>query len=78
MENMDHISKTQFKAHALEVFRDIEKTGKPLIITDHGKPTLVIKKFQNSKPHPLEILRGSVIRFDNPTQPVADDDWENA
>jgi len=27
---------------------------------------------------PLDILRGSVIRYDNPTDPVADDEWEAA
>ncbi len=38
------MSKSEFKAHALEVFRDIEKSGVTLIITDDGKPKLEIKK----------------------------------
>ena len=27
---------------------------------------------------PLDILKGSVIRYEEPTEPVAEDDWENA
>lgn len=34
----DPISKSDFKAHALAVLRDIEQTGEPRIITDRGKP----------------------------------------
>ena len=34
------VSKSQFKAHALELFRQIEASGEPLVITDHGRPTL--------------------------------------
>lgn len=75
---MEQISKTKFKAHALEVLRDIEKTGKPLIITDRGKPTLEIRKLRQREISPLEVLKGSVVKFEGPTMPVADEDWENA
>ncbi|WP_395449820.1 hypothetical protein ACHMW7_08400 [Aminobacter sp. UC22_36] len=34
------VSKSQFKAKALELFRAIEATGAPLVITDHGQPKL--------------------------------------
>ena len=27
---------------------------------------------------PPDILKGSVIRYEEPTEPVAEDDWENA
>jgi hypothetical protein len=27
---------------------------------------------------PFEVLRGSVVKFDNPTEPVGEDDWEGA
>ena len=41
---MEHrISKSKFKPRALEYFREVEKTGKALIITDHGKPVLKIE-----------------------------------
>jgi antitoxin (DNA-binding transcriptional repressor) of toxin-antitoxin stability system len=76
--NMKPLSKTEFKTHALEVFREIEKSGQARIITDHGRPTLEIKKLRQQHPSPLAVLKGSVIKFDEPTTPVADDTWENA
>ena len=75
---MEQISKTKFKAHALEVLREIEQSGEPKIITDRGKPTIEIKKIRQRNNEPLEILRGTVIKYDAATEPVADDDWENA
>ncbi len=36
------VSKSQFKPRALEFFREIEKSSKPLIITDLGKLVLKI------------------------------------
>jgi len=74
---MEQISKTQFKAHALEVLREIEQGGESVIITDRGKPTVEIKKLRQSNDEPLEVLKGSVIKFDGATEPVSVDDWEN-
>ena len=34
------VSKSRFKAKALELFRQVERTGKPIIITDRGTPVL--------------------------------------
>jgi len=75
---MDQISKTEFKAHALEVLREIEQSGKPKIITNHGKPTIEIKKLRQRKESPLEILKGTVLKYDVFDEPVAVDDWQNA
>lgn len=71
------ISKSTFKAQALEIMRGIEQTGKEVIITSHGKPRLIIKPYRDAPvKNPLELLSGSVLSFDNPTDPVGDDDWE--
>ncbi|MES9854501.1 MAG: hypothetical protein ABW170_22020 [Candidatus Thiodiazotropha sp. L084R] len=75
---MEPISKTKFKAHALEVLRDIEQSGQSRIITDRGRPTLEIRKLRQQKTSPLELLKGTVIKYEAATSPVADDDWENA
>ena len=75
---MESISKTEFKAHALEVLRDIEQSGQPRIITDRGKPTLEIRKLRQQAVSPLEVLKGTVIKYEDATAPVADHDWENA
>ena len=71
-----HVSKTEFKAKALEFFRQIEATGESVIVTNHGKPALEIRPYHQTARDPLEVLRGSVVRFDNPTQPIGADDWE--
>jgi hypothetical protein len=70
------MSKSGFKARALEVFRHIERTGEPVIITDHGEPTLIIRKYSPAAGTALQRLRGSVLRYDAPFEPVAEDDWK--
>ncbi|MBN3753266.1 type II toxin-antitoxin system Phd/YefM family antitoxin [Paraburkholderia sp. Tr-20389] len=72
------VSKTEFKAKALEFFRQIEASGESVIVTDHGKPVLEVRPYRSVERSPLELLRGSVVRYDNPTDPVADGDWEAA
>lgn len=70
------VSKSQFKAKALEFFRQVEDSGEPVVITDHGQPKLEVRPFKPVARHPLEVLRGSVLRYDNPTAPINEDDWE--
>ena len=75
---MKHMSKTEFKAHALEVFRDIETSGEPVVVTDRGRPVLEIRKLKQGPDDPLLLLRDSVAKYEAPTEPVADDDWDSA
>ena len=75
---MDAISKTELKAHALEVLREIEQSGESRIITDRGRPTLEIRKLRQRKAHPLDLLKGTVLKYEAAIAPVAGDDWENA
>jgi len=69
------VSKSQFKPRALEYFRYVEKTGKPLIVTDHGQPVLKIVPYSDDPEKILRNLRGSVIEYVDPTEPVALEDW---
>ena len=75
---METVSKTEFKAKALELFRGIEQTGESKIITDHGKPTLETRKLLQDKPDPLTLLRGTVVKFETPHDPVDENDWDLA
>lgn len=75
---LQQVSKSQFKAKALEFFRLVEASGEALIVTDHGEPRLEVRPFHPAARDPLEILRGTVLRFDHPTDPVVEDDWESA
>lgn len=70
------VSKSQFKAKALEYFRQVEADGKPVIVTDHGEPKLEIRPYRPRDRDPLAVLRGSLLRYQAPTAPVAEDDWD--
>jgi prevent-host-death family protein len=72
----DMISKSQFKPRALHYFREIEKTGKELIISDRGKPVLKIVPYQENPEDALKALRNTVVKYEDPTQPVGIEDWE--
>ena len=71
------VSKSQFKPKALEFFREIEKTGKPLIITDRGKPVLKIVTYSADPAESLRLLRNSVVKYQDPLEPVGLDDWDS-
>ncbi|KAG0161834.1 hypothetical protein DFQ30_005343, partial [Apophysomyces sp. BC1015] len=69
------VSKSQFKAKALEFFRRVEASGESVVVTDHGTPALEVRTYQSIDRNPLDVLRGSVTRYDDPTAPV-DVKWE--
>jgi antitoxin (DNA-binding transcriptional repressor) of toxin-antitoxin stability system len=73
------VSKSRFKPRALEYFRQIEETRQALTITDRGKPVLRIEPIEeapSSEAEILEKLRGSVLGYDDPFEPVGIEDWE--
>jgi prevent-host-death family protein len=75
MKNQNVISKSRFKPKALHYFRQVENTGKPLIITDQGKPVLKIVPYSENPDETLKQLRGTVKKYEKPTQPVGTEDW---
>ncbi|MBI4277361.1 MAG: type II toxin-antitoxin system Phd/YefM family antitoxin [Armatimonadetes bacterium] len=72
----DRVSKSKFKAHALEYFRQVQKGGEPVVITDRGRPVLKLVPYKAEAEQVLRILRGSVITYEQPTEPVAVEEWE--
>lgn len=70
------ISKSKFKARALEYFRQVERTGGEIVITDHGRPVVKILPYSQDSAEALKALRGSVLRYDDPCEPVGLEDWE--
>lgn len=70
------VSKSRFKARALEYFRQVEKSGQPVIITDRGKPVLKLGPFSEDPEETLRELRNSVVKYKDPTRPVGESDWE--
>jgi len=70
------VSKSRFKAKALEYFRRVERTRTPLVITDRGRPVLQLIPYEAAPGSEAAALRGAVLRYDRPTDPVAPDAWE--
>ena len=74
--NSEQVSKSQFKARALEYFRQVEASGEKVIVTDKVQPVIEVRRYQQDNRSPLERLNGSVLEFKRPTDPIGDDDWE--
>jgi len=74
MENV--IPKSKLKSGVLKLLHQVEKTGKEIIITDHGRPVLKIVPYHEDPLEGLEPLRGTVLKYLDPTEPVGAEDWE--
>lgn len=74
---MSTISKSRFKAQALELFRQVERTGKPITITDRGTPVLQLVPYRADPDAGLKVLRETVVKYRAPMKPVGDDEWES-
>lgn len=72
----DRLSKSSFKPRALEILREIERTGRELVLTDRGRPVVKIVPYRPEPDAARRALRGSVLRYESPTEPVAVEDWE--
>ncbi len=70
------VSKSQFKPRALELFREVQQTGEELVITERGKPVLRLVPFVRDLEDVLRSLRGTVVQYDEPTEPVGLELWE--
>ena len=64
------VSKSKFKAKALEYFRRVEETGEAIVVTDKGRPVLEIVAYRGAKDNPRARLRGSALRYVRPTEPL--------
>jgi antitoxin (DNA-binding transcriptional repressor) of toxin-antitoxin stability system len=50
------ISKGKLKSKMLEYFREVERTGEPLIVTDHGRHVLEVRPVARKKLSMSEAL----------------------
>jgi len=69
------LSKSEFKAKALEIFRMVENTGESVLVTDRGVPTIEVRRYTEQLRSPKEILYGSVMAFEVPLKPTGEK-WE--
>ena len=71
------VSKSQFKARALEYCRMVEQQNITLVITDRGRPAVKLAPYVEETPETaFASLRGSVLSFQIPTEPVGTEDWD--
>ncbi len=75
------VSKSQFKAQALEYLRQVEKQKQPLIITHAGKPVIEVTPYkakEEADPEAiLKSLRGTLVYYKDPNEPaISPDEWE--
>jgi antitoxin (DNA-binding transcriptional repressor) of toxin-antitoxin stability system len=70
------VSKAKFKAQALAYFRQVENMKKPLVITDRGRPVLQLIAYVEDPDAGLKELRGTVVQYADPTEPVGAEEWD--
>lgn len=70
------VSKAECKAHVLEILRRVQTTGEAAIITDRGRPVLRVVPYYGEDEAVLAELRGSVLAYEGPTEPVGAETWE--
>ncbi len=69
------VSKSMFKPKVLQYLREVEEKGEALVITDRGRPVVRIEPYAEGD-DVFRLLRGVVLRYESPTEPVAEGDWE--
>ena len=73
---MKHVTKSEFKAHALDYFRQVETSGESLVVTDRGQPTVEVRRYRADQRPPLGTLKDSVVALNDPFAPVSGDAWD--
>jgi prevent-host-death family protein len=72
------VPKSRFKPRAFEYFRLVEQKRKEILITDHGRPVVRISAVEEADESELDALRGLVLKYVEPFEPVGAGDWEAA
>lgn len=70
------VPKSAFKPKVFSYLRLVETTGRPLYISDHGKPVVKILPITREDDEDTARFRNSVVSYDSPLEPVGDTEWE--
>ena len=63
------VSKSAFRRRVLAYLDEVATGGETLVVTDRGRPVVKIEP-QVDAAAALARLRGCVVRYDDPTEPV--------
>ena len=74
---MQTVSKSQFKAQALEYLREVERKKQPLVITHAGKPVAKVIPYKDKSDQEaiLKSLKGTVTYHGDIVEPL-DVEWD--
>jgi prevent-host-death family protein len=72
------VPKSIFKPRAFEYFRLVEEKRQEILITDHGRPVARISPVDAADEPELAALRGLLVKYVDPFDPVGAEDWEAA
>lgn len=64
------VTKSELKPRLFQYLREVSRTGRELIITEHGKPVLKVVPIPESDTDPLAVLKGAVEHYEDPLEPV--------
>ena len=73
--DMKLVQKSKFKPKAFEYFRQVEQ-GESIVITDHGRPVARIVPYSAETGSAIGSLRGTLVAYQDPLEPVGETDWE--
>jgi prevent-host-death family protein len=76
--SMRTVSKSRLKSHMLELFREVERTGEGIIVTDHGRPTLRVEPIEErfSVETLFADVRGKMVYHADIMEPETDE-WSD-
>ncbi|OHV85074.1 type II toxin-antitoxin system Phd/YefM family antitoxin [Rhizobium sp. LCM 4573] len=74
------VAAAEFKATCLRLIDEINEDGEPITITKRGKPVAVlapVAEKAGEKKGIVGVMKGSVLRYDDPFAPAIDpSEWE--
>ncbi|TVQ26986.1 MAG: type II toxin-antitoxin system Phd/YefM family antitoxin [Spirochaetaceae bacterium] len=68
---MKTLSKSAFKARALEIMRTVESTGEEVVVSDHGHPCVVVRPYSRSRDvrDVFADITGGMVLHEDPDLP---------
>ncbi len=69
------VSKSKLKPKVFEYLRSVESGHTEVCITDHGEPVAKIVSMRADEDRDLALLRGLVLDYVDPCEPI-DSEWE--
>ena len=72
------IGAAECKAHFLRILDELDRSGEPVTITKRGRVVAELRRAgEPERRSIIGALKGSVLRYDRPTDPATDpDDWD--